>query len=87
VNTLKPTALKIIFAFGLFVITGYFWKFSGITDIHPFGLPFFAIVTTQNCGFGIDACTEFRWGGLLADLLIWYVVSAFAVDRIARRKR
>lgn len=84
---LKPSLARLILTTALFLVTGYFWKFSGIMDIYPFGLPFFATVATYNCGPSIDPCTEVRWGGLVADLVIWYLVSAFVVERFNKKKQ
>ncbi|MBI5297320.1 MAG: hypothetical protein HY869_17720 [Chloroflexi bacterium] len=84
---LKPNLVKIVLAVALFLVSGYYWKFIGISDIHPFGAPFFATVATYNCGPAIDPCTEVRWGGLAADLLIWYIVGALVVEWFTPKRK
>jgi hypothetical protein len=84
---LKPSLWKILLAAGLFYVSGALWRayvISRISDTFPHGFPFQYYVGWGPCPPG-QTCSEFNGTFLLLDLLLWYAVSAFLVDRLRKR--
>jgi uncharacterized membrane protein (DUF106 family) len=86
---LKPTILKIILAFVLFIVFSWLWRMyilSTISDTFPLGFPLQFFLAWGPCQAG-ENCSEFNGLWLALDVLFWYVISAFAVDRVVRQKK
>lgn len=84
---LKPTVLKIVLAFILFIAVDWLWRSTVgrfIMDVNNFGLPLPYFVTWGPCPPG-DNCSEFNNLNLALDLFFWYLVSA-VVALLFRRK-
>lgn len=84
---LKPTLWKIVLTGILFFVSSALWQLytlTQISDTFPAGFPFNFYLAWGPCPPGQD-CSEFNALFLIFDLLIWYVVSAFLVDRILKR--
>ncbi len=78
---LRPSPLKIILAFALFVATSYLWRMyiiSTISDTFPWGFPLQFYLVWGPCPPG-EICSEFNGLYLMLDIIIWYVVSAFII--------
>lgn len=85
-NFLKPTLWKVIAAIGLFYVSSLLWRayvISRISDTFPMGFPFRFYLGWGPCPPG-ENCSEFNGAYLLLDVLIWYAVSAWTVDRLRR---
>lgn len=83
-RVLKPGIWKIVFALSLFAISSILWRtytISRISDTFPHGFPFQFYMGWGPCPPG-EICSEFNSLYLIFDLLIWYIVSAWIVDRI-----
>ena len=86
---LKPSVQKIISTLALLYISSVLWRayiISTISDTFPMGFPFQFFLAWGPCQPGQN-CSEFNWLYLVLDMLFWYVISAFAVDRIVRGKK
>jgi hypothetical protein len=86
---LKPSVQKIISTLALLYISSALWRayiISTISDIFPVGFPLQFFLAWGPCQTGQN-CSEFNWLYLVLDMLFWYVISAFAVDRIVRGKK
>jgi hypothetical protein len=82
---LKPTALKIILAVSLFLLSGYLWRMyvlSRISDTFPWGFPLQFYMAWGPCPPG-QLCSESNFFFFLLDLVFWYLVSGFAASRFA----
>jgi len=78
---LRPSPLKIILAFALFVTASYLWRMyiiSTISDTFPWGFPLQFYLAWGPCPPG-EICSEFNGLYLMLDIIIWYVVSAFII--------
>lgn len=85
---LKPNLLKIVLAIALLVVTGYLWRMfviSRISDTFPWGFPFQYYLAWGPCPPG-ETCFEFNWLFLILDVLLWYGIAAFLVDRVQKRR-
>ena len=85
---LKPSVLKIILTFGLFIAASYLWRMlitSRITDVFPLGFPLPFYVAWGPCPPG-ESCSEFSWLWLVVDIAVWYVVSAFIISIVTKKK-
>jgi hypothetical protein len=85
---LRPNAWKILCALALFFVSSMLWRMyvvSHISDTFPSGFPFQYYLGWGPCQAGED-CSEFNGIYLVLDLLIWYGVGAFLVDRVLKRK-
>ena len=83
---LRPSPLKIILAFALFVIASYLWRMfviSRISDTFPWGFPLEFYLAWGPCPPG-EICSEFNRLYLILDIIIWYVVSAFIVNTVKK---
>jgi hypothetical protein len=87
ISFLKPNLWKIILAVFLFFASGAIWSAivpRFISDTFPMGFPFQFYVAWGPCPPG-ENCSEFNTLFLILDVVIWYVVSAFIVDRLRRK--
>lgn len=87
VTFLKPNLWKILLAIVLFYSTSYLWRayiMSRISDTFPRGFPFEYYMAWGPCPPG-ETCFEFNALYLILDLVLWYVVSAFLVERLRKR--
>lgn len=85
---LKPSLWKILAAAALFYASSYLWRaytMSRISDTFPRGFPFEYYMAWGPCPPG-EICSEFNSLYLLLDILIWYIVGAFLVDRLQKRR-
>jgi hypothetical protein len=85
---LKPTLWKVFLALVLVFASSAAWRIfviSRISDTFPMGFPFQFYLSWGPCPPG-QICSEFHGIFLLLDLLLWYVVSAFVVDRFQKRQ-
>ena len=84
---LKPNREKIMAAAALFYISSYLWRvytMSRISDTFPHGFPFEYYMAWGPCPPG-DTCSEFNILYLILDVIIWYLVGAFLVERVQKR--
>lgn len=87
-NFLKPTLWKVLAAIALLYVSSLLWRayvISRISDTFPMGFPFQFYLGWGPCPPG-DICSEFNGIYLLLDVLIWYAVSAWTVDRLRRTR-
>lgn len=85
-DVLKPTFLKVVVAFILFVLSGWGWGLwvqMRISDTFPIGFPFEFFLAWGPCRPG-ENCSEFNGLYLILDIVIWYVVAAWSVSRFKR---
>jgi len=83
---LKPTALKIIIALALFFLSSFLWRLyviSTISDTFPLGFPLQFYMAWGPCPPG-EICSESNFLFLILDLVLWYLVGAFAISKMAR---
>lgn len=88
-DVLKPTFLKVIVAFILFVLFGWSWGLwvqMRISDTFPFGFPFQFFLAWGPCQAG-ENCSEFNGLFLVLDIVIWYVVGAWLVNLLKKNPR
>jgi hypothetical protein len=84
---LKPNLSKILLASALFFATGYLWRtytISRISDTFPWGFPFQYYLAWGPCPPG-EICFEFNSMYLILDVIIWYVIAAFLLERVRKR--
>ena len=84
---LRPSPLKIILAFALFIAASYLWCMyiiSTISDTFPWGFPLQFYLAWGPCPPG-EVCSEFNGLWLVLDIIIWYMVSAF-VTRMVKKE-
>ena len=84
---LKPNLWKIVLAGILFYASSALWRafvISRISDTFPLGFPFQFYLGWGPCPPG-EICSEFNLLYVIFDVLIWYLVSAFIVDRIRKK--
>jgi hypothetical protein len=85
---LKPTLWKLLLTAGLLYASSSVWRayvISRISDTFPHGFPFQFYAGWGPCPPGQN-CSEFNGLFLLLDILLWYIVSAFIVDRLRKRE-
>jgi hypothetical protein len=85
---LKPTLWKFVLTAGLLYASssvGRAYFISRISDTFPYGFPFQFYVGWGPCPPGQN-CSQFNGLFLLLDILLWYIVSAFIVDRLRKRE-
>ena len=83
---LKPSLSKISLAFILLYVSGLLWRsfvMARVSDTFPVGFPFQFYLSWGPCPPGQD-CSEFNALFLILDLLIWYAVSTFIVQRLQK---
>jgi len=88
-NFLKPTPWKIVLTIVLFTIASLLWgQFvtATISDTFPLGFPMQFYLAWGPCPAG-ENCSSFNGLWLTLDILFWFVISAFFVDRIGKRKK
>jgi hypothetical protein len=81
----KPTLLKGTVTLGLFIFFSWLWRVTlgaRIMDASFYGTPFHFFSAWGPCPPG-QTCSEFDGWGLVLDIFFWYVISAFALNRIA----
>ena len=86
---LKPNFWKFILATALLYGSSMLWRIyviSRISDTFPHGFPLQFYLGWGPCQPG-EICSEFNWLYLVLDLMIWYAVSAFIVDRIQKKQK
>lgn len=85
---LKPSLLKIFVTIILFIVMNWMWNLKNmfIMDASFYGAPLTFFTSWGPCQIGQN-CSDFNGINLLADLVFWYLVCAFGVDWIQRRRR
>jgi hypothetical protein len=84
---LKPTFAKIFIALVLFILSSWLWRMfiiSRISDTFPHGFPLQFYLAWGPCQPN-EVCSEFNGLYLIIDLAIWYLVSAFVVNKFQRK--
>jgi hypothetical protein len=84
---LKPNIWKLIVTAAFFFAVSYLWRMLillTISDTFPWGFPFQFYTAWGPCPPG-ETCFEFNNMYLLLDVILWYVVSAFLVDRLQKQ--
>jgi hypothetical protein len=84
---LKPTFAKIFLAFVLFILSSWLWRMyiiSRISDTFPYGFPLQFYFGWGPCQAD-ETCFEFNGLYLMIDLIIWYVISAFIINKFQRK--
>ena len=87
-SLLKPDLWKIVLAAILFYASSALWRMyiiTRISDTFPRGFPLQYYVGWGPCPPG-ESCFEFSWLYLILDIVIWYILSAWIVQQV-RRKR
>ena len=87
-NFLKPTLWKILFTLALLGVSSFLWRafiISRISDTFPLGFPFQFYLAWGPCPPG-QTCSEFNGLLLALDLVLWYALSAFLVDRLLKAR-
>ena len=85
---LKPDLWKVFLTIVLVSVSSAAWRLfvmSRISDTFPMGFPLQFYVAWGPCQSGQN-CSEFNALFLFLDLLFWYGVSAFIVDRRQKKK-
>jgi hypothetical protein len=81
---LKPGLAKILLTFALLIISSMLWRMfiiARISDTFPMGFPLQFYLAWGPCQAG-EVCSQSNGVFLLLDLVFWYVVSAFVIDRL-----
>ena len=84
---LKPSLTKILLALGLFIVASFLWKYTFglvIMDVNYFGWPLHYLTTWGPCRAG-ENCSEFNGMYLVFDLLFWYMIGAWIVNRFSKK--
>lgn len=84
---LKPNLWKILLAAMLLFGTSYLWRMytiSRISDTFPWGFPFQYYLAWGPCPPG-EVCYEFSSLYLILDIVVWYVIAAFLLERLPKR--
>ena len=85
---LRPNLWKLILGILLFLGSSALWRafvISRISDTFPRGFPFQYYLAWGPCPPG-QSCSEFNMLFLILDVVIWYMVSAFIVDRLQKKR-
>ena len=85
---LKPTLAKIALTMLLFNIASWLWRMyvvSRISDTFPRGFPFQYYLAWGPCPPG-EICFEYNTLYFFLDVVIWYLVSAFLLSVIPKRR-
>jgi hypothetical protein len=85
---LKPTVLKIVLTFILFIAVDWLWRNTlgrFIMDVSYSGIPLHYFTAWGPCQAG-ENCSEFNGLNLVLDLIFWYIVSAFFISRFQKKK-
>lgn len=85
-SVLKPTLIKIILTFVLFMTSSWLWGMlvrRVISDTFPVGFPLQFFLAWGPCQAG-ENCSEFNSLWLLLDVCFWYFISAFLVSRFKK---
>jgi hypothetical protein len=81
-NILKPNLWKVALTIILFCIASALWRgyvIMRISDTFPIGFPFQFYLSWGPCPAS-QSCFEFNLLFLLLDVIIWYLITAFAVQ-------
>jgi hypothetical protein len=84
----KPDTWKISLTLALLYFSSILWRayvISRISDTFPLGFPLQFYLAWGPCPPG-EVCSEFNWLWLVVDMMIWYVVSAFIISMINKRR-
>jgi hypothetical protein len=84
---LTPSVAKILLTFAVLIISSILWRMfvlSRISDTFPMGFPLQFYLAWGPCQAG-EICSESSAGFLILDVLFWYVVSAFVINRLGRK--
>lgn len=84
---LKPSLLKIVVALVLFPGLTWLWSLKNmfIMDASFYGVPLIFYTVWGPCPPG-EICSEFSSLNFGLDLVFWYLVCAFVVERFSRKK-
>jgi hypothetical protein len=88
-SILKPTVLKLVVAAALFIGLTWLWGFVSnmvIMDASFYGLPLTFFSAWGPCQAGKN-CSEFNGLNLFLDIMFWYLISAFAVQMLIKRRQ
>jgi len=84
---LTPSVAKVLLTFALLILSSMLWRMfiiSRISYTFPMGFPLRFYLAWGPCQAG-EICFEFNGVFLILDLLVWYLVSAFVIDRLGRK--
>jgi hypothetical protein len=84
---LKPGITKILLTFALLILSSMLWRMfiiARISDTFPMGFPLQFYMAWGPCQAG-EVCSETNGVFLILDLVFWYMVSAFVIDRVGRK--
>jgi hypothetical protein len=87
-SILKPSLWKALLTLALLYISSILWRsfiVARISDTFPLGFPFAFYESWGPCPPG-QACSEFNALFLVFDVVLWYLISAFAIQWIKDRK-
>ena len=85
-NFLKPNFWKLLLTPVLLGVSSVLWRayiVSRISDTFPLGAPFQFYIAWGPCPPG-QICSEFNGLLLMFDLIFWYTLSAFLIDRFRK---
>ena len=85
-NFLKPNFWKLLLTLVLLGVSSFLWRayiVSRISDTFPLGAPFQFYRAWGPCPPG-QICSEFNGPFLMFDLIFWYLLSAFLIDRFRK---
>ena len=85
---LKPTLLKLILTFVLLLTASYLWRLYTITtisDTFPWGFPLQFYLAWGPCRPG-EVCSESNVPYFIIDILFWYIVAAFSVLLLSKKR-
>ena len=83
----KPSLLKIVVAFVLFIVFSWLWQSTFglvIMDASYYGFPWHYFVAWGPCQAGKN-CSEFNGLYLALDVILWYIVGAILVSRFRKK--
>jgi hypothetical protein len=85
---LKPSLFKIVVALALFLGLTWMWSLKNmfIMDASFYGAPLIFFSVWGPCQIG-QTCSDFNGINLLLDLIFWYLVCAFIVERFSKKKQ
>ena len=86
---LKPSLLKVILTFALFIAASYLWRIyitSTISDAFPLGFPLQFYLAWGPCPPG-ESCSESKILFLIIDILFWYGISAFMIRQVLKEAK
>jgi len=84
---LKPSIAKLALTLAMLIISSMSWRMftiARISDTFPMGFPLQFYLAWGPCRAG-EICSESNGVFLVLDLIFWYAVSAFVIDRLGRK--